>query len=196
MKGAAHKVNRMISFSAFLLESVQCAVKQNPRLRSLTNPYLRQFLQLVDSDGVRPPCRAEDPIRSVSDGQTVNFSYDKTRLAQTAFPNGVTTDYTYEVNGWLNGINSVGPQGTVLTRDYGFDGIGNILTKSSEHGSYGYGYGATNQLTSADNPQLPDEAYSYDQVGNRLTSQETTGDWTYNENTEGPEGDRHLLMKG
>ncbi len=35
-----------------------------------------------------------------------------------------------------------------------------------------------------DNSTLDDEAFTYDPVGNRLTSSDTTGTWSYNENNE------------
>lgn len=124
------------------------------------------------------------PTSLAFDGKTVDLTYDKTRLAQVAFPNGVTTDYSYNANSWLSGITSSGPQGTVLSRDYGFDAVGNILSKNSEHGNYSYGYDATYQLTSADNPQLSDENYTYDKVGNRLTSSDVSGPISHNANNE------------
>lgn len=36
------------------------------------------------------------------------------------------------------------------------------------------------RLASAINPTLDNESYTYDKVGNRLTSASTTGNWTYN----------------
>jgi RHS repeat-associated protein len=62
--------------------------------------------------------------------------------------------------------------------------VGNIQTQNTEHSLYQYSYDRTYQLTSADNPTLQDEAYSYDRVGNRLTSLETDGLWSYNLNNE------------
>jgi hypothetical protein len=81
----------------------------------------------------------------------------------------VTTTYVYNPNHWLIWINTAGQQGTILSRDYGFDQVGNTLSKNSERGPLTYGYDNTYQLTSADNP-LADEVFTYDLVGNRLTS--------------------------
>ena len=53
-----------------------------------------------------------------------------------------------------------------------------------EHGSFAYEYDGLYRLTSVDNPVLDDEAFTYDPVGNRLTSSDTTGTWSYNENNE------------
>ncbi len=63
----------------------------------------------------------------------------------------------------------------------------NITTKATEHGAYQYGYDDLHRLTSVDNPVVPsldDEAFTYDPVGNRLTSTDTTGNWSYNQNNE------------
>ncbi len=61
--------------------------------------------------------------------------------------------------------------------------IDNVLNKNTEHGSYVYGYDDVYRLTSSDNPSSSDESYTYDDVGNRLTSVSYT-DWQYNNNNE------------
>lgn len=38
------------------------------------------------------------------DGKVLDLSYDMTRLQQILYPNGVTTDYSYNFGGWLSGI--------------------------------------------------------------------------------------------
>ncbi len=63
----------------------------------------------------------------------------------------------------------------------------NITAKDTEHGNYSYEYDALYRLTDVDNPDvsgLTDEAFTYDNVGNRLTSAEAAGAWTYNGNNE------------
>jgi len=129
--------------------------------------------------------RKNDQLKTISvDGKTFTFSYEKDRLKQLVFPNGVTTDYSYNANAWLTNITTIGPLGTILTRNYNHDSVGNITTKNAEHGTYEYGYDKTYQLTRTDNPTFGDEAYTYDKVGNRKTSLDTTGSWSYNGNNE------------
>lgn len=121
------------------------------------------------------------------DGQTINLSYNKTRLAQINYPNGVTTNYSYNGNDWLSNLNTSGPNGTLLQRDYSFDGTGNITNAVSTQGSTNYTYDPTNQLTEADHPAataLSDETYSYDPVGNRLNANDISGLISYNTNNE------------
>ncbi len=60
----------------------------------------------------------------------------------------------------------------------------NIQAKQTEHGNYEYTYDELYRLINTDNPDFNDESYSYDNVGNRLTSADTTGSWSYNDNNE------------
>ncbi len=67
---------------------------------------------------------------------------------------------------------------------YQYSPAGNITEKATEHGTYSYGYDELYRLTSADNPTLPDEAFTYDVLGNRLTSADVAGEWITNLNNE------------
>lgn len=58
------------------------------------------------------------------DGQQVGFSYDKSRLAQVAFPNAAAA-YAYNAGGWLTAIATRLQETTLLSRQYGFDAVGN-----------------------------------------------------------------------
>jgi RHS repeat-associated protein len=73
----------------------------------------------------------------------------------------------------------------VLDYAYSFDAAGNITAKATEHGTYGYDYDVLDRLIRAENPTLPDEEYSYDPVGNRLTDVKTAGStWSYSPSDE------------
>ncbi len=54
------------------------------------------------------------------------------------------------------------------------------MQKNTEHGNYQYAYDNAYRLKSAINPTLDNESYTYDKVGNRLSSASTAGNWTYN----------------
>jgi len=75
-------------------------------------------------------------------------------------------------------------QNTLMTRSYQYSPSGNITSKGTEHGTYTYQYDELYRLISAVNPTISDEAYTYDAIGNRLTSSDTTELWSYNENNE------------
>ena len=85
----------------------------------------------------------------------------------------------------LNTITAKDPgQNPVITRDYTYSPASNITAKNTEHGNYTYQYDNLYRLTEAVNPTIADEEYTYDPLGNRLTSANTTGSWSYNKNNE------------
>jgi len=75
-------------------------------------------------------------------------------------------------------------QNPVMNYQYTYDRMDNIVSKVTKHGEYAYGYDDLYRLASADNPIQDNEAFTYDPVGNRLTSSDTTGTWSYNDNNE------------
>jgi len=75
-------------------------------------------------------------------------------------------------------------QNTLMTRSYQYSPARNITNKGTEHGAYTYQYDELYRLTQAINPTISDEEYTYDPIGNRLTSAAVTGSWTYNANNE------------
>ncbi len=76
-------------------------------------------------------------------------------------------------------------QATKLDYAYTYDAESNITKKATEHGSYDYAYDDLYRLTAANNPSgLPNEAWTYDKLGNRLTDNRRAGDWQYNGNNQ------------
>ena len=59
-----------------------------------------------------------------------------------------------------------------------------MTAKTTEHGTYGYSYDSLYQLINATNPAGSNEVYTYDRLGNRLSSAVTSGTWGYNTNNE------------
>ncbi len=100
-------------------------------------------------------------------------------------PGGATREFGYDDLMQLTSIALSDKDGhSLLARDYVHDSVGNITRQSTEHGEYEYGYDDLDRLISADNPRLEDESYSYDAVGNRLASANTTSGWTYDGNNQ------------
>jgi len=58
------------------------------------------------------------------------------------------------------------------------------VNKFTEHGEYVYGYDDLYRLVSSDPAAGGNEEFTYDPVGNRLTSADTTEAWIYNDNNE------------
>lgn len=74
-------------------------------------------------------------------------------------------------------------QNAVLNYSYAYDAVGNIDSKTTEHGLYDYGYDDLDRLIRVTAPP-GDESFSYDAVGNRLSAANTAGPWSYNANNE------------
>ncbi|MCP4362248.1 MAG: hypothetical protein GY796_29935, partial [Chloroflexi bacterium] len=107
-------------------------------------------------------------------------SYTLNRPDSMTFPGG-SQSYQYDALLRLEALNA---PDAGLNYAYTYDHVSNILTKQTEHGNYGYGYDDVYRLTSADNPIQDDEAYTYDNVGNRDTASDVTGTIAHNANNE------------
>ena len=117
-------------------------------------------------------------------GTITYSSYTWNRPDEVILTGGSRRNYVYDPLMRVKSITAKDPgQNVVLSYLYSYDKMDNITEKSTEHGLYDYGYDDLYRLTTADNPAQTDEAYSYDGVGNRLTSADQT-DWTYNDNNE------------
>ena len=143
------------------------------------------------------------------DGNTTVYEYDAgNRLAGITVPGQGQISYEYNTANWNNPVSMLFPggsgqsythdplmrlktitgtdpgQNTLMSRGYEYSPAGNITQKQTEHGDYTYGYDTLNRLTSALNPALSDEAYTYDDLGNRITDVKVTGSLIYNANNE------------
>jgi len=111
-------------------------------------------------------------------------TYRWNRPTAITLPGGGTKQYDYDPLMRTKTIAGNNPsQNPILSYQYGYDKMDNITQKNTEHGNYGYGYDELYRLIQAANAAQGDEAYTYDQVGNRLTST-AASDWTYNQNNE------------
>ena len=114
---------------------------------------------------------ARDLISSIfQNGEEVvtmeyNVAGQKTR--QT-YANGITTDYTYNENGWLDGIVD---DNNVLNYKYSYDPVGNIIERQDlldASRTESYGYDVISQLTSFKRGTTIDKSYQFDLLGNRV----------------------------
>jgi RHS repeat-associated protein len=148
------------------------------------------------------------------DGSQQTYSYANGQLAKVTLPNG--SEISYQDYQWMQptriqkrGVVKLqrfdalqrpasievknSAQQILASRQYQYDAAGNITQIQSDLGKAEYGYDALSRLTQAspDNDLqaqgLPQEDYSYDAVGNRLTSAHQPGTWNYN-------GDNQLVQ--
>ena len=124
-------------------------------------------------------------IKAPELGTITYADYKWTRPTRITLPGGTTRTFSYDPLMRIQEITSKGPNGNViLDYRYAYDRMNNITTKQTEHGDYHFGYDSLDQLIEAKNPTLPNEAFTYDPVGNRLTSKGIEGAWSYNANNE------------
>lgn len=102
------------------------------------------------------------------------------QLQSLDYGNGLAEARTYGQDGYLSQIAITGEAGSLLTRTYTRDTAGRItgITDGSAPRSETYGYDHADRLTSASGP-YGTRAYTYDDVGNRLTQTEDSADSSY-----------------
>ena len=103
-----------------------------------------------------------------------DLSYDPAgRRTGLAYPNGVTAAYFYDRSGFLTALQTTDRRGEILhSFAYTPDRMGNRTKMTDLAGDHIYSYDDTYQLIRATHPNLPEEQFTYDPVGNRLSSQE------------------------
>ena len=123
------------------------------------------------------------PPSAITSGN-FGFSYDAlSRRTQMTRPNGVTTDYTYDNLSRLLSVLHKLSGSTIDGATYTVDAVGNRTQKVNHLASApteNYTYDSIYQLTQvAQAGPTTTESYSYDAVGNRLSSL-AAATWSYN----------------
>lgn len=113
-------------------------------------------------------------------GEKFEFNYDnKNRITDIIRP-GSSTAYDFYENDMLKSISHSNSSEVVSSFGFVTNTIGNITNITTKKGTHSFGYDQNNQLTSSSNPELQNsEIYTYDSLGNRITSQD--GDYVYND---------------
>jgi len=110
-----------------------------------------------------------------------------------AYPNALTASWTYDANNQLLQVCNATPTNVISQYDYTYDAAGRRVqiarsgTAMSETRTDVYGYNARNELISASKlggsqSSATEYAYSYDDIGNRLTSLDLGTNRTYTAN--------------
>lgn len=141
-----------------------------------------------------------------AESQTITYTYDNNRQLQLVqipnvgsysvnsykwfapeqvnYPGGSIQTKNYNNLMQLEGIEVKDPaQNIKMNYGYTYDEVGNIDSKSTEHGNYKYNYDELYRLIEAVNPSNT-ESFTYDKVGNRKTTQVSQAPWNYNGNHE------------
>ena len=143
-----------------------------------------QRTQSVDQTGftVNYKYHAPGRLSMLTDGSgnlIVKYSYDAAgNLIQEDMGNGTRTVYTYDSDNHVMSITNYAPDHVTKNSfdDYSYDGLGNVLTDTSQDGEWVYTYDADSQLihavftpngTDPDGLAAQNIEYSYDAAGNR-----------------------------
>ncbi len=109
-----------------------------------------------------------------ANGGTFHFAYDSLgRLVGVDRPNGVSDALTYDLaNQLISRVSSRGG-GALASAAYTYDASGRRTSLVDPTGTHAFAYDSGGRLVSASHPVAsgtPNETYSYDAVGNRLSS--------------------------
>jgi len=185
------KTEETVNYGAFS-KTIQYSYQANGSKKTFTYP---------DNTLVRYGYDGNNQLQTIAMLQgTISYdNYQWTVPTQITMP-GATKTMAYDpllrrtqIRVQANGSGSQGnPQGAVLMDlRYRYDGIGNILQRTTQDGDYLYQYDNLDRLTDAVPPPgeqattinpngLPLERYAYDGVHNRLASAHQPGPWIYN----------------
>ena len=123
---------------------------------------------------------ASGRLASVSDGNGnvyIKNTYDETtgRLAKQENGNGTSVSYLYDKLGRVVSIEHRGADGKIAEAlQYCYDADGRCIRAASLFGEERYTYDKDGQLTAVDYPDIADETFAYDAVGNRKTANGAT----------------------
>jgi len=110
--------------------------------------------------------------------------YQWNRPGIVAIPGGAMRRNAFDGFGRVRGIAVADPQGQVLMDyRYGYDKLGQVTHLDTERGTESYTYDALDRLTTVDHPDRPDEFFTCDAAGNRLSAA-AAPTWIYNANNE------------
>lgn len=114
--------------------------------------------------------------RDISGGLT-RYEYDAMgRRARLEYPNQTRIEYKYDAGGRTTEQALYNASGTVLDRyRYAYDGAGNLLSETSNQGSYSYSYDRLDRLKSILYPDGSSKVIRYDAGGRKSLEVESRG---------------------
>jgi YD repeat-containing protein len=139
---------------------------------------MKERVTLIKSIRLRSWCRSQfrrDDRRTTNSvtKDTIQYVYDAlNRRTQMTRPNNVTTAYTYDNLSRLLSVLHQLSGSTIDGATYTVDNVGNRTSKGNSLTGVteNYGYDAIYELTQVVQGANTTESYSYDPVGNRLSS--------------------------
>jgi RHS repeat-associated protein len=151
---------------------------KNGMKKAFTGPDNTSYTYSYDADNQLTA------IQIPSQGAITYTSYNWMRPTSITLPGGSKKDYVYDPLMRIKQITVKDPAENVLMNyQYAYNKMDNVMSKQTAHGNYSYAYDALYRLTNETNP-INGTSFTYDPVGNRITSSDITGNWSYNQNNE------------
>jgi RHS repeat-associated protein len=127
-------------------------------------------------------------LSTLTDSQTGQFSFGYDALSRRTSltrPNGISTSYSYDSLSRLLSVLHQAGGATLDGASYTYDNAGNRTSKTNylDGTTSNYSYDALYQLLQVTQGSVTSETYSYDAVGNRLSSLSVPG-YNYNASNE------------
>ncbi len=172
------KISETVDYGSFSL-SFSYEYYKNGLKKSFTGPDGVKLSYVYDSNNQLIA------IDIPGKGQINYNSYYWTKPAKMTFPGGSTREYTYNALLMPESIvvKDTG-ENSIMERTYTY-GSGKLIDAvQTEYGTHVYHYDDLARLTDEINPVFGAQNYTYDPAGNRLTSADIFGNWSYNDNNE------------
>lgn len=105
----------------------------------------------------------------------VGYAYDATnKLTSRSLPNGVTATYQYDGLDRLTRLTDATSTATIADAQYQYNTASQVTQILEPSQTRNFGYDAADRLTSVQNPSQTTESYTYDAVGNRTASHQSS----------------------
>ena len=123
---------------------------------------------------------------TLPDSSTITYNtYNWQAPSRITLPGGTVRTYSYNEFLSPTNIQVQDPgQNVIMNYNYTYDKVNNVLTKQTEYGPYNYTYDNIYRLTLAQKPDLSNEQFGYDPVGNRTSSGSENLPYTYDANNQ------------
>ena len=123
---------------------------------------------------------------TLPDSSAITYNtYNWQAPSKITLPGGTTRTYAYNEFMYPTNIQALDPgQNVIMNYNYTHDKVNNVLTNQTEYGPYNYTYDNTYRLTRAQKPDLSNEQFGYDPVGNRTSSGSDNLPYTYDGNDQ------------
>ena len=175
--GAYRKTQETIHYGSFS-KTIRYGYNKNGTKKSFTYPDGTEIGYTYDNNN------QPQGMNLPGAGYLTYNGYEWTRPTGITLPGGSTRSFTYDPLMRTKTIQAKDPgQNAVQQYSYTYDKMDNITAKNTEQGNFTYGYDNLYRLNEVNKDSVNTETYTYDPVGNRLTSKTETN-WNYNSNNE------------